>query len=458
DVVVVGGGIVGAALTCSLAASNTTSQQRVVMVDAAPLARIRDWQPQPAPKYSNRTVSLTPASARYLANIGAWDQLYQDRVQPYSEMKVWDGAADGKLAFGHGDAMGYIVENQNVHAAILKALDSAKAQSSGGVDVVSETKVSSITSESTSSSSSTATAATAATVADSWPIVELSNGRRIQTRLLVGADGANSPVRTFANIESAGWDYNQHGLVACLEFDAESASLLPPTAFQRFLPSGPIALLPLPGNSVSMVWSMPPAMAQALKTISAEDFIALVNAAVFLPLADVAYLSRRATGEVHDDSISIADDVASRQHTINHSSRHLPPRIVGVDPSTRASFPIKLRNADTYAANRVALVGDAAHTVHPLAGQGLNIGLADAECLARVVADTIRVGGDIGARHNLVGYSRERFLPDLAMLGAVDKLWRLFGTDIAPVAWTRSLGMNVIDSLPFVKSAIVKYA
>ena len=183
-----------------------------------------------------------------------------------------------------------------------------------------------------------------------WPVVTLNNGERIAARLLVGADGANSPVRTFAGIESRGWDYNRHGVVATLRlagpgWGGETHKI----AYQRFLPTGPVAMLPLPGNMASLVWSTTPERAARLKQLGAEDFVAMVNAAFRLSPVDLEYLHTISEGQQEEV------DWRSRHTPVDDTK--VPTTVVAVQEGSVAPFPLKMRHADTYTGERVALVG-----------------------------------------------------------------------------------------------------
>lgn len=284
-----------------------------------------------------------------------------------------------------------------------------------------------------------------------WPIVTLPRDRSIAARLLVGADGANSPVRTFSNIPSHGWDYGQHGVVATLQLDQTFTDSELRTAYQRFLPTGPIALLPLPGNKASLVWSTSASLAAKLKQLSPADFTTMVNAAFRLMTVDLDYM-------LTDTSCNRAEELAWREPNTKASETGLPsyfPRITGVQDGTVASFPLRMRHASTYTGHRVALIGDAAHTIHPLAGQGLNLGLADAESLASCIAKGVEHGMDIGSCWCLDDYNSERWAANNAMLGVVDKLQKLYSVSSGPVVWGRSLGLDLVNKLGPLKGALM---
>ncbi|KAG0073812.1 putative ubiquinone biosynthesis monooxygenase [Linnemannia elongata] len=501
DVVIVGGGIAGSALACALASNKASSTLKIALIEAFDLSNHIKWSPRPD-QYSNRVSSLTPKSVAFLKKIGVWAELDSSRVAACEGMQVWDGVSGARITFDAANVDGvqssflhqvfsgsiptppgvnngtnqenlgdkkdasplaWMTENLHVQYGLQKQLVDHQAR---GVklDVFEKTKVQGITTEQGES---------AQLAQGDWPAVQLDNGKTLVTRLLVGADGVNSPVRSFAKIESLGWDYSQFGLVATLQIDP-STSTAPGQgkgiAWQRFLPTGPVAMLPLNNGYASLVWSTTPKIAQDLKKLPARDFCALVNAAFSASPAELEYLYKNigANGEPLVDfqkeiewRTSVHDQEASQTMIRGSSSSQgdaKPPKVVDVQENTRAPFPLRMRNSSSYVEDRVVLVGDAAHTVHPLAGQGLNQGLADVECLARVIETSLLSGSDIGNIHSLTPYSSERFLPNLAMLGTVDKLSKLYNTDFGPVVWARSLGLTAVDKMGPIKNEIMRFA
>ncbi|KAH6569069.1 hypothetical protein BASA62_005107 [Batrachochytrium salamandrivorans] len=287
--------------------------------------------------------------------------------------------------------------------------------------------------------------------------VVLGSGDRFSCQLLIGADGGNSKVREFAGIQSIGWDYDGHGLVATLEIQNDSNCN--DTAWQRFLPTGPIAILPLSSTKSSMVWSTTPAIAAKLLKLSDEDFVELVNAALHNPALDVEFALNQI---LPDGSVSSEVDLKSEiewgrlRGAAVGSGQGSPHRVVRVQPKSRAAFPLRLRNSTAYTGRRVALIGDAAHTIHPLAGQGLNLGLADAQALSKAIVDAAKHGGDLGSDVVCDVYARERFAKSLSMLGAVDGVSRVFG-GMLPSS-LRGMGMNAINSSDLLKKAFMAMA
>lgn len=307
-----------------------------------------------------------------------------------------------------------------------------------------------------------------------WPILNVSPTgstgteapSRIAARLLVGADGINSPVRSFANISTDGWDYIRHGVVATLALSDPVTAPFPVgtrTAYQRFLPSlgGPIALLPLPNNHATLVWSTTVENAAYLKSLPPRAFLAMVNAAFRLSMTDLKYMVRMERPSTSQpEQYSHEDELSWRlQHTPQSSSSHIPPMVTAVQEGSVASFPLRFRHASEYISPRVALVGDAAHVIHPLAGQGLNLGLGDVASLSSTIEYAVNHGMDIGDILSLERYPAERYLVNAKIGGACDMLHKLYNVPgNGPVAWARSFGLDAIDKLPFVKGFLMRNA
>jgi ubiquinone biosynthesis monooxygenase Coq6 len=354
-------------------------------------------------------------------------------------MQVWDGVTDARISFDWDTArpligprnpaqpttIAYMIENVNTTTMLLSRLEQL-----GGVDMMTGTKVSSIELGTDTEKMNLS----------SWPIVSLSNGKTLAARLLVGADGANSPVRTFAGIEARGFDYNRHGVVASLTLEGQGwGGPEHKIAYQRFLPTGPIAMLPLPGNLSTLVWSTTPERAAKLKSLSQKDFVAMVNAGFRLSTTDLEYLHTLDKGQ--------AEEVTWREKHTPVNGQAIPMPAVDLQAGSVASFPLRMRHADTYTGERVALVGDAAHTIHPLAGQGLNQGQGDAAALVRTIAHAVQTGQDIGSTLALESYNSERYAENNAMLGVCDKLHRLYSVESGPIVGLRSLGLRAVDAM-----------
>ena len=451
DVVCVGGGPAGLSLLTTLRASPITSGLKVALVEGLDLRKAKHQNISPT-TYSNRCSSLTPSSVDRLQEIGVWQHIEHDRVQSYQEMEVWDGITNSRISFDwasatnpilpqpipRGGTIAYMIENSNLTKALQVRLSEL-----GGAKIFSPVRVESIENGPKSDKGLDLSG---------WPTLALSDGQRLSARLLVGADGANSPVRTFANIASRGWDYNRHGIVATLQLSGPGrGGIHHKIAYQRFLPTGPIALLPLPGNMASLVWSTTPERAAALKKLSPLDFTAMVNAGFRLSSVDLTYLHTLGSGQ--------RDEVSWRfKHSAVPDETKIPLDVISVQEGSVASFPLRMRHADTYTAPRIALVGDAAHTIHPLAGQGLNQGQADVASLVRTIENAMESGQDIGSELALEQYNSERYAVNSALLGVCDKLHKLYSFDSGPMVVARSLGLRAVDGLGFVKEFLMRRA
>ena len=358
-------------------------------------------------------------------------------------MQVWDGVTDARIEFdwppGSGGAdrtIAYMTENLNLTSGLMKRMKEI-----GGVDVFDNSKVENIKLGEQSEEMDLR----------EWPVVSLSNGQTLAARLLVGADGANSPVRSFAGIESRGWDYGRHGVVATLELEGDGwGGQYNKIAYQRFLPTGPVAMLPMLGNYATLVWSTTPENAAVLKKLSPKDFIAMVNSAFRLSTVDIAYMHTQE--ECQDDEFSWR-----AQHTAANPES-LPQAVVGVQEGSVASFPLKLRHADTYIGERVALVGDAAHTIHPLAGQGLNQGQADVQSLVKTIEYAVSHGQDLGTQMWLEQYNSERYAANHMLMGVCDKLHKLYSVESGPLVPLRSMGLKAVNALTPLKSFFMEQA
>ena len=372
-------------------------------------------------------------------------------------MHVWDAlSSESKIDFKAGvsasSTIASMTENPNLTRALLTRLESLEP-----ISIVDSTRVTSIDLGPPQDSLGSLNLS-------SYPHVAVSSSTQpLIARLLVGADGLNSPVRSFAHISTRGWDYEKHGVVATVRLASQNSNhhddTMPPevqdnvTAYQRFLPHGPIALLALPGDYASLVWSTTPEQAARLKALEPADFAAMVNAAFRLSVVDVDYMSKMPSAQVDELEWRLKATHAQRE-----DERCYPRIVESVQDGSVASFPLRMRQADQYVGERVALVGDAAHTVHPLAGQGLNMGLADVASLVRTIEYSVSHGADIGVHGNLEAYESEMWMKNNRMLGVVDKLNKLYSVTSGPLVGLRSLGLGMVDRFNGVKGWIMAQA
>ncbi|KAI8985681.1 ubiquinone biosynthesis hydrox [Trametes punicea] len=476
DVVIVGGGPAGLALASALSYNYLARQAlRVVLVEASDLSKVADWMPSPG-TYSNRVSSITNASQSFLQEIGAWSYVEEDRTCPIDEMQVWDGLSDARITFSIHDhalelagtdtptRMSTMTENLNLQRALLRHLKQTST-----VEVLDKVKVQTIEREEREGGGG-------------WPLVHLSDGRVLRARLLVGADGFNSPVRAYAGIQSYGWAYETTAIVATLFHHPRTSFQAPNTiAYQRFLPTGPIAFLPLSPTASTLVWSTKPHLAKALLSSDPAILADMINVAFRLPDVSLRYLhnviveSTNSGTSLNPQQLRAEIAWRERSHGIDSRSAYstavdltgvppadadlLPPMITSIQPGSAASFPLRFNHADEYigdgAGARTVLVGDAAHTIHPLAGQGLNMGLGDVEALSRCIHKAILTGSDIGSRTALLPYVRERYFENHKIMAACDKLHKLYAITAEPVVWARSVGVEVLNELDSVKAAMM---
>jgi ubiquinone biosynthesis UbiH/UbiF/VisC/COQ6 family hydroxylase len=387
DVIVVGAGVVGAATAASLAVAGLCAPGRVALLtDAPPPAAADDWD--------LRVYALSRASERLLRFARAWDALPPQRKEPYERMCVWDasGTAGGRgsLTFDCADIgeanLGVIVDGRALQIACLAAARDA------GVLVMEATL--------------TGVESGAGEIR-----VRLGQGRELGAGLLVGAAGTDSTVRALLGIGTAGHAYLQDAVVAHVTTSRPHEN----TAWQRFLPGGPLAFLPLPDGRSSIVWSVARTEAARLRALDHQGFADELTAA-----------SGEALG-----------------------------RCVPTTPL--ASFPLKLQYALDYARPRAVLVGDAAHVVHPLAGQGLNLGLMDCAALIETLRDAPGPGA-FGDRRVLRRYERWRRSENLFAAAALDGFERLFSSTSFALSRLRTGGLEAVGRLPALKRAIAMRA
>jgi len=357
DVVIVGGAMAGAGTAALLAATTATSGLRVALIEPRPVAA-----PAADAPLDIRVSALSCATQQLLERTGAWPAVAA-RSAAYERMVIWeerqDPADPQALVFDAAELgepdLGHIGENRSIQAALT-----ARAEAMGVVMLRADF-------------------ATLEATRDTVKI-GLGDGRECRAGLVGGADGAESAVRHQAGIETSGWDYGQRAVVAHLDAEKPHAG----TAWQRFLDTGPLALLPLADGRVSLVWTTLPEQAEDLVHCPEEEFAERVT------MASAGVLGRLAA------------------------------------TTPRTAFPLRLQHARRYAAERIALVGDAAHTVHPLAGQGINLAFLDAAALVDVLGGAVEAGDDPGELRVLRRYERWRKAEALPALALLDGIKRVF--------------------------------
>ncbi|XP_010787410.1 ubiquinone biosynthesis monooxygenase COQ6, mitochondrial [Notothenia coriiceps] len=431
DVIISGGGMIGSAMACSLGMDPNLEGKKILLLEAGN-KKVMDKVPD---TYSTRVSSISPGSASLLTGIGAWDHITQMRCKPYKKMQVWDSCSDALITFDKDnleDEMAYIVENDIAVAALTKQLDSL----SDNVRVQYRSKV----------------------VKYAWPMphqaadsipwvkVTLASGETVQTKLLIGADGPNSMVRQALGIPTVKWNYDQSAVVAVLNLSEPTENNV---AWQRFLPTGPIAMLPLSDTESSLVWSTSHRLAEELLELDEESFVDAINS---------AFWSNENQSELIETAGSLFRSALSVLMPSAGSPRQLPPSVAGISPKSRVMFPLGMGHASEYIRHRVALIGDAAHRVHPLAGQGANLGFGDVACLTKILSQAAFDGKDLGAIQHLLEYETERQRKNLPMMAAIDLMKRLYSTNAAPVVLLRTFGLQATNMIPTLKEQIMSFA
>ncbi|XP_064514788.1 ubiquinone biosynthesis monooxygenase COQ6, mitochondrial isoform X2 [Pseudopipra pipra] len=265
-------------------------------------------------------------------------------------------------------------------------------------------------------------------------------------RMQIGADGHNSVVRKEAEIKNIEHQYDQSAVVATLHLSEATDNNV---AWQRFLPTGPIALLPLSDTASSLVWSTSHEHASELLAMDEESFVDSINSAFWSNINHSDFIDT--AGAMFRSAISLLKPSGT-------AVRQLPPSVAKVDPESRAMFPLGMGHATEYVQHRVALIGDAAHRVHPLAGQGVNLGFGDIACLAHHLSAAAFNGSDLGSLKHLLKFETERQRHNVSLIAATDLLKRLYSTRLAPLVLLRTWGLQATNALPPVKEQIMAFA
>ena len=385
DIVIAGGGLNGTTMALALASGGF----RVTLVD--PVAK----RTRKGAKFDGRGYAMAIASKRVLTALGVWQTLGE--VQPILDIKVTDGrAGEGPsplmLAFDHAEIeegpMGFMVEDRRLRPALLDAVAEADVIEINGASVDAE-------------------------VADASGVnVTLSDNTKLRARVLIACDGKKSGIARRAGFKRIGWDYDQSALVTAISHERPHGG----TAHQFFMPSGPLAILPLTENRSSLVWTETRHRAEQIQALD-----------------DTAYLK-----ELRPRVGDFLGEIA----------------LAGV----RFSYPLELSIANSFVAPRTALVGDSAHAVHPIAGQGLNAGLKDVAALADVLVDAHRRGEDIGRADVLTRYQQWRRFDAASLALATDTFNKLFSNDNSALRLIRDIGLGVTNAIPGLRRGLIREA
>lgn len=394
DVLIAGSGIVGATLALAL----LKADMQVGLVEAMPLTTpLQVSNKTTLDSIDLRVFALTRASERIFRHLTIWDSIIANGVSPFRQMHVWDAGGQGEIHFNCDEIMeptlGYIVEQRAIQTALLTALQSYHSR----LTWYRPAKIQQFALNQSSTEMR----------------VILDNNSQLTTRLLVSAEGANSSIRSTAGIPYTIHDYAQQAIVATVQTELPHQE----TAWQRFLPTGPLAFLPLKNaHYCSIVWSVDTPKAQKLMALSKTEFLTELEQALANQLGQI------------------------------------------INCSERALFPLRRGHAQRYVQSHLALVGDAAHTVHPLAGQGVNLGLLDVASLSEVIINAHKLGKDFGHEHILRRHERWRKGNTLAVMTAMDGFKYLFGNQQPLLSWLRNQGLTVANTMPFFKPILMRQA
>jgi 2-octaprenylphenol hydroxylase len=392
QVVIVGGGMVGNALAAGLA----NSQISVALIDP------KGTQPPPSAvvncaDFDTRVSALTAESQALLAKLGVWSLIPETRKSPYQGMTVWDAEGTGEINFKAKElnvaCLGTIVENREVSWALQQVVEQAV-----NIDIICDT-VSHIDNQGP----------------QGLTPVFLSSGRALNTQLLVGADGALSQIKQWGEFAIREWDYKHQAIVATIELEQSHQE----TAWQRFRPEGPLAVLPLADSKdtrCSIVWSTHDEECQQLLKLNDEEFCLQLG---------LAFENRLG-------------------------------KVLSVGP--RAAFPLRQRHVKNYVVAGIALVGDAAHTIHPLAGQGVNLGFKDVAALSEELLRAHKIGLSLGELTILKRYQRRRQADNLLMMAAMEGFKRLFSAEQPIIRLLRNQGMRLFNRAAALKHHVVMQA
>ncbi|MDF3195449.1 2-octaprenyl-3-methyl-6-methoxy-1,4-benzoquinol hydroxylase [Pseudomonas sp. 1928-m] len=386
--------IVGAGMVGSALALALQDQGLEILLVDGGPLSVKPFYPQAA--FEPRVSALSVASQRILDRLGVWDGIAARRACPYGEMQVWDGSGTGQIHFSAA----------SVHAESLGHIVENRVVQDALLERLHDSPIGLLPG---------ARLEQLRRSGDGW-LLSLSDGRELRAPLIIAADGANSAVRRLAGCATREWDYLHHAIVTSVRCSKPHQA----TAWQRFTDDGPLAFLPLAGPAgehwCSIVWSVTPTEAERLMALGDAGF-------------------RRALGFAFE---------------------HRLGEVLHADP--RLCIPLRQRHAKRYVEDGLALIGDAAHSIHPLAGQGVNLGFLDVAVLAEVLLHAAQRGERLSDVKVLSRYERRRMPHNLAMMAAMEGFERLFQADPLPLRWLRNSGLNWVDDLPEAKALFVRQA
>ncbi|QGM80019.1 FAD-dependent oxidoreductase [Otariodibacter oris] len=382
DIIVIGGGMVGAASALGLAKLGLN----IVLLEKNPLPTFSKEA-----SYDVRISAISASSVDLLEQLGAWQNIESMRVCPYDGLETWE--IDGFNTAFHAsdlglDKLGYMVENNLIQIGLWQALQAyPNCQQAVGFNKISANRENGI-----------------------WTVI-LDDQQSYSAPVLLACDGANSLVRSWSGIGLTSWQYRQHCLLAVVKTELPQQSV----TWQQFFPSGPRAFLPLSGQNGCVVWYDSPQRIAELKQM------------------DNAQLS-------------------------NEINQNFPSRLGQIEVTAHGSFPLTRQHAQSYVKQGIVLVGDAAHTINPLAGQGVNLGFRDVKALLNVIEQAVKKGEDFADEKVLKQYERKRKPDNLVMQTGMDVFYKAFKTELLPVKVARNMALMIAEKATPLKKKALKYA
>lgn len=399
DVVIVGGGMVGLSIAAGLQQKIIEQglNLKIALIEPNNISSA-NAEYSSVNDYDLRVSAISAENQSFLSELSAWQKIPDACLSAYQDMKVWDHEGTGSVHFSaqeiHQLCLGHIVENRHTVYALWQLIKERQAQAK--IEFIAQ-YVSHIDNQDE----------------QGLTPIYLQNGELLSSQLLIAADGAMSRIKQWIEVGSREWDYNHNAIVATIKTEKPHEL----TAWQIFRQQGPLALLPLADEKYcSIVWSTEPEEADQLLAMSDEDFCL-------------------ALGLASEHKLGLIKEV-----------------------SKRAAFPLRQRHASKYVVSGVALAGDAAHTIHPLAGQGVNLGFKDAAVLIQEVTRAAQQNLPLGDLAVLQRYQRRRQADNLTMMAAMESFKRLFAAQSPWIRLLRNQGMNLFDKNSMIKNHIIKEA
>ena len=393
DIVIVGAGAIGSAMASLLSQINHQGQSplKIALIESQPAPAFR------VEKVDPRVAALTEKTRSIFQQLGVWDAVKAKRASAYQAMNVWDAEGTGRITFDCRQVqqpnLGHIVENSALVSSLMEHIEQQP-----NIELFCPSTI------------------TDYSVGDDVLTISLNSGQTFACQLLIAADGANSAVREYFQFATKQWDYQQKAIVTTIYTEQSNQQ----TAWQRFMPTGPLALLPLDdidgAHCCSIVWSQDTEEAERLMALDDEEFC----------------------------------------QTLSQASEHCLGKILKTEK--RHLIPLRQSHAADYVMPRVALLGDAAHSIHPLAGQGANLGFSDAQVLAEEIASAYGRQLDLGDLSVLKRYQRRRKPENLATMAAMEGFKRLFGAQNSTLRLIRNYGLSAINGLGAIKNKLIKQA